>query len=354
MFTFVVTCYNQAHVVRYALESIRYQIRQYGAGQEFQLVVTDDGSGDNSPEVIRQWISRNRGLFVNVQKLFRKENAGICRNYADALRHVQGDRFVVLNGDDLLAPYDLFETVGLLDEYDLICTAFLKFTGAGDMMRSYRTYLEVVLQKFITGKILCTAIKLGCPVMGTAVYRKELLTEEVFDFILQFRTVNDRACFQKIVDRNPDLKVCYVNRPMILYRISENSVSNFNSPNRVLHNREVAGLCRAERETAAAGFFRAALWMQEKSAAVRAHSNYFARLLRFFSPYYVIMLWLCLAHYGEIVRMERRLVDLHWLDCRDHYKRIQIHIRKEMQQQKKKEEVEKKKIGLRGEPRRPL
>ena len=57
MFTFVVTCYNQADVVRYALESIRYQIEQYGEGQSFQLVVTDDGSTDKSVGVIDQWIA---------------------------------------------------------------------------------------------------------------------------------------------------------------------------------------------------------------------------------------------------------------------------------------------------------
>ena len=75
MFTFVVTCYNQADVVRYALESIRYQIEQYGEGQSFQLIVTDDGSTDKSVGVIDQWIAGNRGLFAKTDRLFRKENA---------------------------------------------------------------------------------------------------------------------------------------------------------------------------------------------------------------------------------------------------------------------------------------
>ena len=36
MFTFVVTCYNQAHFVLQALESVKYQIREFGRGQAFQ------------------------------------------------------------------------------------------------------------------------------------------------------------------------------------------------------------------------------------------------------------------------------------------------------------------------------
>ena len=53
MFTFVVTCYNQADVVLQALESVKYQIREFGRGQAFQLIVTDDGSTDGSPDAIR-------------------------------------------------------------------------------------------------------------------------------------------------------------------------------------------------------------------------------------------------------------------------------------------------------------
>ncbi len=319
MFTFVVTCYNQADVVPDMLESIRYQIERYGQGQTFQLIVTDDGSKDNSCRVINRWLEENGKLFVRINRLFRDENAGICVNYVDALRLVEGERFVAVNGDDLLAPYNLFDITAKLDEYDMVCTAFLKFTGEGDIVRRYGTYLEVALQKFIRGKTLYRCIKLGFPIMGTAVYRKSLLSESVLDFILRFRTVNDRACFQKILDENRDIRVCYVNRPIILYRISDTSISNFNSPTRVLHNREVAGLCRIEREKEKSPVFRLLLFVQEKSAVFRTSPSRYMRLLRFCSPYFAVMLWLYVRHYGHIRELERQLVDGHREDCREHY-----------------------------------
>ena len=322
MFTFVVTCYNQAEVVPYMLESIKYQIEKFGQGQEFQLIVTDDGSTDDSRQVIDRWMEENQGLFAKTDRLFREENAGICVNYVDALRHVEGERFVAVNGDDLIAPYNLFDITSKLEEYDMICTAFLKFTGEGDIVKSYGTYLEVALQRFIRGKTLYRAIRLGFPIMGTAVYRKSLLSDSVLDFILQFRTVNDRACFQKILDEKKDIRVCYVNRPIILYRISANSISNFHSPTRVLHNQEVARLCRIEREKEKSPVFRLLLLLQEKSAAFRTSPRYLVRLLRFFSPYFAIMLWLYLRHYGEIRKTERQLVDAHWEECRAHYGRM--------------------------------
>lgn len=322
MFTFIVTCYNQAEVIPCMLESIKYQIEKYGQGQKFQLIVTDDGSVDGSCQVIDRWLERNGGIFDRINRLFRKENAGICVNYVEALRHIEGERFVAVNGDDLIAPYNIFEITAKLDEYDIICTAFLKFTDSGDMIRAYGSYLEVALQEFIRGKTLYRAIKLGFPIMGTAVYRKSLLTERVYDFILQFRTVNDRACFQKILEENRDIRMCYVNRPIILYRIHINSISNFHSPTRVLHNREVAKLCRIERESEKSELFWVLLFLQEKTDAFRTSSHSLIRLLRFFSPYYAIMLWLYLRHFGGIRRLERQLVDGHWEECRMHYEQI--------------------------------
>lgn len=305
-----------------ALESIKYQIQRFGQERTFQLVVADDGSADGSREAIRAWTERNQDLFAKIDLLFREENAGFCQNYVNALRAVEGEQFVKVDGDDLLAPYSVFELTEMLSEYDMVCPAFLKFSGSGSLVKTYNVYLEVALQRFITGKTLLRAVKLGCPLTGVAIYRKSLLTEEAYDFILKFRTVNDRACFQKIITANREIKTCYVNRPVILYRMSDTSLSNFNSPSRLLHNQEIGRLCRIQREEERSPLFRFLLLVQEKSAAFRASPSRFVRFLRFFSPYYAIMLRLYATHFFSIRSMERELVEKHWRDCAAHYQRI--------------------------------
>lgn len=336
MFTFIVTCYQQSNVVVMALESVKYQIERYGQGRTFQIIVADDGSTDGSREVIQRWTEENRGLFEKIDLLFREENAGICRNYVEALRAVEGEQFVKVDGDDLLAPYNVFELTELLSEYDIVCPAFMKFSGPGSLVKRYNVYLEFVLQRFIRGKTLLRSVKLGCPLLGTAIYRRSLLTEEVYDFILQFRTVNDRACFQKIISENPGVKTCYVNRPVILYRISDTSISNFNSPSRRLHNQEIGRLCRVQRKAEHSPLFRLLLLLQEKSAVFRASPSGFLRFFRFFSPYFVIMLGLCIAHPFSIRSMERELVDRHWQDCTAHYRQIERETAKFLAQSGKK------------------
>ncbi len=306
-----------------ALESVKYQIKHYGQGRKFQLIAADDGSTDGSREVIQRWAEQNQGLFEKTDLLFREENGGICRNYVDALRAVEGEQFVKVDGDDLLAPYNVFDLTEMLSEYDMVCPAFIKFSGSGNLIKSYRTYLEVVLQAFIKGKALHRAVKLGCPLSGTAIYQKSLLTEEVYDFILRFRTVNDRACFQKIITAKPGIKTYYVNRPVILYRVSDTSISNFNSASRILHNQEIGRLCRVQRKEEHSPLFRFLLLAQEKAAAFRVSPSRFVRFFRFFSPYFVIMLWLYITRFFTIRRMERELVDRHWQDCAAHYQRIE-------------------------------
>ncbi len=321
MFTFIVTCYQQADMIPLALESVRYQIERYGQGQSFQLIVTDDGSTDGSRDVIRRWTEKNRRLFAEADLLFQEENAGICQNYVDALRHVRGERFIVLNGDDLFSSHSVFAFTDRLAEYDIVTSAAAKFTGSGKPVHARHTVLEMVLQNFITGKSLHNAVKLGCPIMGYAIYRKSLLTEDIFDFILRFRTVNDRACFQKILDQNA-VKTCYINRPIILCRISENSISNFNSPSRILHNQEISDLCRTQRKTEKSFLFRSLLFWQEKSISFRKSPYEFIRFLRFFSPYFIFIFWIYCRNFLSIKKMEQELIHACEKECETHYKNI--------------------------------
>ena len=122
----------------------------------------------------------------------------------------------------------------------------------------------------------------------------------------------------------------------ILYRISDTSISNFNSPSRRLHNQEIGRLCRVQRKAEHSPLFRLLLLLQEKSAVFRASPSGFLRFFRFFSPYFVIMLGLCIAHPFSIRSMERELVDRHWQDCTAHYRQIERETAKFLAQSGKK------------------
>ena len=66
MFTFVTITYNHEKYIIEHLESIRYQIENYSEGKKMNLIVSDDGSVDNTMRYAQQWVERNKNLFSEV------------------------------------------------------------------------------------------------------------------------------------------------------------------------------------------------------------------------------------------------------------------------------------------------
>lgn len=316
--SFVVTNYNQANEVLYALESIRFQIQRFGKGREFQLIIADNCSSDNSIQVIDRWLNRNGSLFADIDRVYRSENIGLCRNYADALGRVKGEKFIVVYGDDLLSPYNVFEIIDKLDNYDIVCNGCMKFKNEGEVFKNKNHYLNIVMQNFIKGDMLRYAVKLGSPILNGAVFGKKLLADNVLAYIASYYTVNDRACFQKIFENNSKLKVTYVNRPLILYRESEGSVSNLKSTARTKHSMEIAKLCEEQLQQKQSFGTRVSLKWQQKLIRLRGR-NKICNMIRYLTPYYFAMLIIRIGNAGKINRMEQELVDMHWKECHEHY-----------------------------------
>ncbi|WP_288927434.1 glycosyltransferase, partial [uncultured Trichococcus sp.] len=62
MFTFVAITYNHEKYIIEHLESIKYQIENFSKGKQVNLVISDDGSMDNTMLYAQQWIERNKYL----------------------------------------------------------------------------------------------------------------------------------------------------------------------------------------------------------------------------------------------------------------------------------------------------
>ena len=82
-------------------------------------------------------------------------------------------------------------------------------------------------------------------------------------------------------------------------------------------------MCVPQGETEKSHIFRLLLLWQEKSTALRHGSNRYIRMLRFLSPYFLLMLWLYICRPCQLRAMERELVDRHLQDCMDHYQAMQ-------------------------------
>lgn len=106
VFSIVIPTYNRAHLIGKTLESVLKQVFQ-----DFEVLVIDDGSKDNTEEVVKK-IADSR------LRYFKKENGerGAARNYgADRATGVYINFF---DSDDLLYPNHLLMASQLMSELD--------------------------------------------------------------------------------------------------------------------------------------------------------------------------------------------------------------------------------------------
>lgn len=89
-------CYNQAHFIREALDSVLAQ--DY---DNLEIVVADDASTDGSQDVLREYARRYPGKFVLVMN---DRNLGITGNSNAAFFASTGDLIARLDGDDVYLP----------------------------------------------------------------------------------------------------------------------------------------------------------------------------------------------------------------------------------------------------------
>ena len=101
-------CYNQARFIEEAVQSVLMQTHQ-----TIQLIIVDDASTDNSPEMIGKIVSAN----PRIEYLLLKENLGNCAAFNRGLALVKGDFIIDLAADDILLPERVAAGVKILVRY---------------------------------------------------------------------------------------------------------------------------------------------------------------------------------------------------------------------------------------------
>ncbi len=92
-----VITYNSSKYVIETLESIKSQTYQ-----NLELIVSDDCSTDNTVELCRNWIEKNKDRFVRAELLTVEKNTGISANCNRGEKNANGIFVKTIAGDDYL------------------------------------------------------------------------------------------------------------------------------------------------------------------------------------------------------------------------------------------------------------
>ena len=89
----VIPMYNASKSIIKALDSIKFQT--YKA--DYQILIINDGSKDDSEAVVNQYILDNPRMNIT---LISQENSGVSKARNTGLKNVSGDLIALLDADD--------------------------------------------------------------------------------------------------------------------------------------------------------------------------------------------------------------------------------------------------------------
>ena len=204
MISIIIPTYNRSKAIRRAIESVLYQ-----SSTIWELIIVDDGSSDDTREVIESYIVNPKVSY------FYQKNKGVsaARNYG-ALQ-ATGKFLIFLDSDDYLFQDLIFELQNLnLSDYDLICWQVLKiYNGKKNICKPSR--LDIMYQNlkvhFLAGSVAyrrSVFFEIGC-------YDEKVFFGENYE--LGLRWSNSQSIRIKLIDK--PLSVYIVNTT---FRTSDN------------------------------------------------------------------------------------------------------------------------------------
>ena len=109
----VIPLYNKQNAIAATLQSVLAQTYQ-----NFEIVVVDDGSTDNSAQIVEELFEKYPSLQGGERgRLLRKENGGVSSARNRGIQEAKYDYVALLDGDDLWDEHYLEEQVKLIQDF---------------------------------------------------------------------------------------------------------------------------------------------------------------------------------------------------------------------------------------------
>ena len=202
----IIPVYNQGHLAVEAIESILHQ-----SIEDFEIIVIDDGSTDDTPDVVKQ-IKDSR------IKYFYKQNGGLASARNTGIINWNGKYIAFLDSDDLYTENYLEIMTSRLNENEDFGLAYSMFTNIYKDGQKKAGFME---DKFFSGFLTKRFFDRMPSILPSAtVLRREVLNNFYFDEYLRF---NEDTDF--LLRLSPKTKFLCVTEANVFRRIIDDSLS---------------------------------------------------------------------------------------------------------------------------------
>ena len=188
-FSIVIPTYNYSKYISRCIGSVLEQ-----DFDNFEIVVIDDGSTDNTSEVVNKIIQNSS--FDRI-KYYYQENQGVSVARNNGVKHSKGDYIWFLDSDDILLPNAIKHATKYLSKYtsvDYIYGGYNANYVDGPVVNRYPSQLSgnklKDFEAILDGKL--KGINTGCIIFKKSVFETFLFDPEVY-------TGQDFALFAKVI-----------------------------------------------------------------------------------------------------------------------------------------------------------
>lgn len=208
----VVPVYNAGEYLRQMILSVLGQ-----AYTNWEMILIDDGSEDDSPEIIREFASKEERIISE-----RIENSGACVARNLGIDRSNGDYILFLDADDYLMPAGLSTLVATAGNEmpDLVFGDFLMENEKGKRIPSGREEQDRVWRKLIGDKGYQYLL---IPASGCKLYKRSVIVEHHLYYPM-VRIGQDLAYYLTFLLHAKTVKESL--EPIYVYRWVENSISH--------------------------------------------------------------------------------------------------------------------------------
>jgi tetratricopeptide (TPR) repeat protein len=204
----IIPAYNRADYLVQAMQSVLNQ-----SFSPFEVIVVDDGSTDDTAEVVRAFESRARYLRHD-------DNRGVAAARNSGLSAARGEVIAWLDADDLWEPDCLATVIPMLraDEgLDGVYTGLMRIDADG-------TLLPQVSLAVVPPADLYSALVEDCFIQTSTFVARKRCFDRVGEFDTRFRICEDYDMFLRLAKA---FTIVGVPEPLVRYRVHEhNTVAN--------------------------------------------------------------------------------------------------------------------------------
>ena len=280
----IVVTYNSSLWVRDTLDSVSAQTYP-----NYELIVTDDCSTDNTVEVCRHWIEKHKDSNKKIMLVEAVKNTGVAGNCNRGLAEAHGEWLKFIAGDDMLAPTAIEDYIDYVTTHPNVRHMIAKsvhFTGQfrESDLQNPTEVSPYLYREEATVKFQYKVIRRMFFGSGPTYFINTQLLKNVGGFDERFPMQEDYPLFIKMIGVGH--KMVFMDKVTVYYREGNDSVSHAKDMGAIFSKNRVRIVSEYKfkyREESLSGLWKwfhyYSLWLD--SAIIKAGNTYHLPKCRF-------------------------------------------------------------------------